>query len=180
MTLEETKKFLMMVNALYPNWRVDNPQETAAAWHWILSEYPVNVVMAGFEIFAKTGKSGFAPSAPQIIDCINKVADQEYLSEGEAWALVKRAIQDGYYHGQQRYDELPPIVQRAVGSANMIRQWADLPTEQVNSVIMSNFQRSYKALLERQTFNDKVPPALSEIIRGVADKTSGNKLTENG
>lgn len=179
MTIDDTKKLLATVNALYPNWRVDNPQETAAAWHWIIKEYPVDVVMAGLEIFAKTDNSGFAPSASQIISCINKPKDNEYLPEGEAWALVKRAIQDGGYHSVERFNELPPLVQKAVGGASMIQQWAMCESEEVNTVVMSNFQRSYRVIVDRQKFDDKVPPALTDIVKGIVDKTSGQKLIDN-
>ena len=135
--------------------------------------------MGALKIYMKTSNTGFAPSVSQIIGCINKPKDNEYISEGGAWALVKMAIQDGGYHAAERFNELPPLVQKAVGSANMIHQWSQTDSNDVNTVIMSNFQRSYKVLVERQMFSDKVPPALEQIVRGVVEKTSGQKMIEN-
>jgi hypothetical protein len=92
--------------------------------------------------------------------------------------MVKRAIQDGNYHSAERFEELPPLVQKAVGGANMIRQWAMSDTDDVNTVIASNFQRNYRTLVQRQQFDDKVPPALADVVKGVTQKITG-QIEEN-
>lgn len=176
MTLEETKKILMTTNALFPQWKVENPAETIQAWHWALEEYTAEMVMAALQIFVKTSNSAFAPSPSELIECMHKVSESENLSEGEAWALVKKAIQDGNYHSEERYNELPPIVQKAVGGSNMIRQWAMSDTDEVNTVIASNFQRTYRAILSKQEFGERVPEQLQDLVKGIADKVSGNDI----
>lgn len=170
MTLQETKKLLITINALYPQWKVANPEATSAAWHWALEEYPADAINAALQIFLKTDKAGFAPSVSQIIACMHAPKTNEYLTEGEAWALVKKAIADGNYHSEERYNELPETVQRAVGGPQMLRQWAMCDTSEVNTVIMSNFQRTYKAILNKQDFNNKVPPQIAEVINGVVQQ----------
>lgn len=170
MTLQETKKLLITINALYPQWKVENPEATSAAWHWALEEYPADAINAALQIFLKTDKAGFAPSVSQIIACMHAPKTNEYLTEGEAWALVKKAIADGNYHSEERYNELPETVQRAVGGPQMLRQWAMCETSEVNTVIMSNFQRTYKAILNKQDFNNKVPPQIAEVINGVVQQ----------
>lgn len=178
MTKDETKKLLMMIEAAYPQSKFENPAETIAAWHFLLEEYPANVVMAAFQIYVKTNNTGFAPSVSQIIGCMYKPSEVEQLSEGEAWYLVKQAIRDSGYHAQERFNELPPLVQRAIGGASMLHQWGQTDSDEVNSVIMSNFQRTYKALLSKQAFNDKVPDQLSGLVKALADKVSGDRYLE--
>lgn len=180
MTREQTVDFIHSIVSLYPNWKPDNLSETVNAWAWALSDYTAKQVKAALSIYMKTSNAGFAPSAAQIIGCINKIYEKDYLTEGEAWALVKKALQNGYYGCQEEFAKLPPIIQRAVGNANMIRNWSQLDSDEVNTVIMSNFQRTYRVIVERQKFDDKVPPALAQIVRGVADNISGQKLIENG
>jgi hypothetical protein len=168
MTREETKELLMMIRAIYPNFNV-KPAEmppTINAWYLMLEEYPAESVKAALKIYIKTNGSGFAPSVSQLIDSMYAPKQNENLSEGEAWALVKKSITDGNYHSQERFDELPPIVQKAVGNAEMIRYWAGCDSSEVNTVIMSNFQRSYKALLEKQSFYEKVPAETIQQISG--------------
>lgn len=180
MTREETKKLLMTIRAIYPNFNV-KPEEmtfTLNAWQMMLEEYPAQVVSAALQIYVKTNNTGFAPSVSQIIGCMHKPSEIEQLSEGEAWAMVKKAIQDGNYHSEERFNELPPLVQRAIGGAAMIRQWAQTDSDEVNTVIMSNFQRTYRAVLSKQDFNNKVPEQISDIVKGLADKLSGERMIE--
>lgn len=181
MTRDETKELLMTIRAVYPNFNVKPEEMTATinAWHLMLGEYPADAVNGALQIYVKTNNTGFAPSVSQLISSIHAPKQIEQLSEGEAWYLVKQAIRDSAYHARERFDALPPLVQRAVGGASMLHQWGMTDSDEVNTVIMSNFQRSYRALLEKQAFSEKVPPALSDLVKGLADKCSGDRLIEN-
>ena len=178
MTRDETKELLMTIQALYPNFSVKPEQMTATlnAWHLMLSEYPIEGIKGALQIYVRTNKSGFAPSVSQLIDGLHKPDEIEQLTEGEAWALVKRAIQDGNYHAVERFNKLPELVQRAVGNANMIQQWAQTDSDEVNTVVSSNFQRTYKALLSKKEFTNKVPPQIANLVKGITDKVSGERL----
>lgn len=171
MTREETQMLIASIKAVYPNFKIA-PEEltfTVNAWHTMLEEYPYEGIQAAFKIYVKTNNTGFAPSVSQLINAMYQPKENNQLSEGEAWAMVKRAIQDGCYHAGERYNELPPMIQRAVGSPNMISQWAQTDSDTVNTVIMSNFQRTYRTLLQKQSFNDKVPETLSGLVTGIVD-----------
>jgi len=173
MTLEETKKLLMMIEAAFPNFKVENPKETANTWHWLLTEYPANVILGSFQIYVKTNKTGFAPSVSQLINGVHEPTQIERQTEGEAWALVKKAMSDSNYHAEDRFNELPEAVQRAVGSPSMLRQWAQTDSDEVNTVVMSNFQRTYRAILNKQEYNDKVPEEISQLVKGLSEKVAG-------
>lgn len=178
MTREETQELLLAISSLYPNFKPEDKTMTINSWHWALADYPVQVIKGALQIYLKTNNTGFAPSVSQLIGCAYAPKENSALSEGEAWALVKRAIQDGNYHAEERFDELPEIVQKAVGSPNMIRQWAGTDSTEVNTVIMSNFQRAYKTVLQREQFNEKVPEALSELVMNITEKMP--KMIEAG
>lgn len=178
MTRENTVDLIRSIVSLYPNWKPENLTETVNAWHWALEEYPAAIVKAALQIYIKTNNTGFAPSVSQIIGCMHKPSEVEQLSEGEAWNMVKRAIQDSAYHSEERFNELPPIIQRCVGSANMLFQWGQTDSDTVNTVIMSNFERTYRAVLSKQDFNNKVPEQISDIVKGLADKLSGERMIE--
>lgn len=176
MTREETQKLLLAINSLYPNFKPEDATLAVDSWHWALEEYPASAVKGALQIYVKTNNTGFAPSVSQIIGCMYAPKENDQLSEGEAWCLVKKAIQDGNYHAEERFNELPEVIQRAVGGPGMIRQWAMTDSDEVNTVVMSNFQRSYKAILSKQTFSDKVPDNVARLVSDVADKVSGNRL----
>ena len=173
MTREETKRLLFSIQSLYPNWKPEDKTLVVDSWHWALEEYPAPEVKAALQIYVKTNNTGFAPSVSQIINGIYKTTEKDTLSEGEAWSLVKRAIQDGNYHAEERFNELPPLVQKAVGSHNMIRQWAQTDSDEVNTVIMSNFQRSYKQIVQREQENVRINPVIAGLIDATSQKMIG-------
>lgn len=174
MTKQETAQLLAIISATYPNFKVENKTQTIDAWHWSLEEYPFNAIQMAYKVYIKTDKSGFAPSVNQLITNLQKPAELNSLSEGEAWALVKKAIQNGNYGAEEEYNKLPEIVQKAVGSPNMIRQWAMSDTAEVNTVIASNFQRTYKSVVQRESQKAFVGNdlRLMELASSVADKLS--------
>ena len=174
MTRDQTVSLIRSIVDLYPNWKPSNLTETVNAWQWALEEFPADAVKTALKIYIRTNETGFAPSISQLIGSMYKPTENSRLTEGEAWALVKKAIQDGNYHSKERYDELPEIVQKAVGTHEMIHQWAQTDTEDVNTVIMSNFQRTFRTLSQRAEFNEKIPTAIAEQATpriGAADET---------
>ena len=173
MTREDTQRFLLSIQSLYPNWKPENKTATVNAWHWALEEYPAEAVMKALQRYVKTNNTGFAPSVSQIINCIYKPLENDIESEGMAWCLVKQAIQDGIYHAEERFSELPKLVQKAVGSPNMIRQWASTDSSEVNTVIMSNFQRNYRTIVERHRDDVRMDPSMKDLIEMVSNRMIG-------
>ena len=180
MTINDTKKLLAAIDAIYPSFKVDNPNATVEAWHWALEEYPVEAVKAALAIYIKSNNTGFAPSASQLIACMYKPKETAELTDGEAWYLVKKAMNGSAWHSQENFDKLPPLVQRAIGSPSVLRQWGMTDSDEVNTVIMSNFQRTYNALISKQEFNNKIPPKLSQLVTDLADKVSADRLITGG
>ena len=178
MTREETQKLLLTINSIYPNFKPENPTLAIDSWLWALEEYPFNAIMASLQVYIKTNNSGFAPSVSQLINGIYSAKTNDQMTEGEAWHMVKMAIGDSGYHAQEHFDNFPPLIQRAVGSPTMLRQWGMTDSDEVNTVIASNFKRTYRALLSKQEYNNRVPKKLADLVREVSDKVSGQTLLE--
>lgn len=178
MTRDETVNLIRSIVSLYPNWKPENLSETVNAWQWALEEYPAPSVKAALQIYVKTNNTGFAPSVSQLIGSMYSVQENNELSEGEAWHLVKKAIADSGYHAQERYDELPPLIQRAVGGPEMLHVWGQTDSNEVNTVIMSNFQRTYRALLSKQEFSNKIPESISDIVK-LIDSNDSKRIGAN-
>lgn len=152
MTREDVIKLLMMIKAAYPNYNPQDKNVAANIWHEMLKDYDANVVLASLKAYIASDSSGFAPSIGQIIGKLrmvnNEATDMDAL---EAWALVSRAIRNGYYGAEAEYAKLPPMVQKAVGSPANIRNWATTDLKSVESVIMSQFISSYKTVRKRES-----------------------------
>ena len=85
-----------------------------------------------------------------------------------AWALVSKACSNGIYGYREEFAKLPPEVQRAVGAPEVLREWAMMESDTVQSVIASNFQKNYRATQERQKELEKLPQNVRDMLAGVA------------
>lgn len=163
MTREEIQDFLPMIQATYPNF--NPPSKTAAvnAWTLALEEYEEKAVHTAFKLYMQTNTSGFAPSPGQIIDKIHTMTQPQELNEMEAWSLVRKAICNSIYNSVSEFEKLPPLVQKAVGLPDSLREWA--MAENLNhEVVMANFQKAYKGELKRYEELQKMPQNVRNLI----------------
>lgn len=163
MTRKEIQDFLAMIQATYPNFNPPSKTAVVNAWTLALEEYEEQAVHMAFKLYMQTNTSGFAPVPGQIIDKIHTMTAPQELNEMEAWSLVRRAICNSIYNSVSEFEKLPPLVQKAVGLPDSLREWA--MTENLNhEVVMSNFQRAYKAELKRHEELQKMPQNVRNLI----------------
>lgn len=167
MTKEQTLKLLSLFEAEYPNSfsKLDEQGRTLKKELWF-SEFandPFESVYAAFRMYMETGAE-FAPNIGQIRKRMRMQQEQDELSEGEAWAMVSKACANGSYGYMKEFGKLPPIVQKAVGRAEQLKEWAAMDETTVQSVVASNFMKSFRAARERQKEIESYPPALTDMI----------------
>lgn len=164
MTREETKQVLMIIQATYPNYKPPDRTVAVNAWNMALEEYPYKVVEIALKTYIKTDTSGFAPSPGQIIEKIHIADDYTGLSEMEAWTLVSKALRNGIYGADVEFEKLPRAVQKAVVSPDNLRSWAMADTDSVETVIQSNFLRTYRATKKQDAELKKLPGEVQMLI----------------
>lgn len=166
MTREEARDIVHDVVACYPNFKPLNLSETVDAWHMMLEEYSKNDIIVALKAYVTTDKSGFAPSVGQIVDKLHTLSKAQELSETEAWALVSKAIRNSSYNSVEEFAKLPPLVQKAVGIPEQLREWA-IDENYNEMVVSSNFMRSYKTVLSRKEENAKLPPNIRMLVKNI-------------
>lgn len=171
MTKTEVRQLLAMTQAVYPNYNPPSREAAVNAWLMCLSEYDNNVVTAAFKAYMTTDTSGFAPSIGQLLDKVHLIQDPQELNEMEAWSLVSKALRNGYYGAVEEFNNLPPLVQKAVGSPDNLRNWSQTDVKAIETVIQSNFMRSYAAIVKREYEIKKMPADVRTLIENV-NKTS--------
>lgn len=171
MTETEVRKLLAMTQAVYPNYNPPSREAAVNAWLMCLSEYDNNVVMAAFKTYITTDTSGFAPSIGQLLDKLHTIQNPQELNEMEAWSLVSKALRNGYYGAVEEFNKLPPLVQKAVGSPDNLRNWSQTDSESIENVVQSNFMRSYRLVVNRENEIKKMPADVRTLIENV-NKTS--------
>ena len=122
--------------------------EIAKAWAELFAGISAAVFAKAFQATILSSK--FFPTPSEVCEKLGATAKQAELTEQEAWGLVREAIKRGRSDNGAAWDSLPSQVQRAVGNAGVLRDWALMDAGTVNSVIASNFMRSYRMVTERQ------------------------------
>lgn len=158
MNREQTKDIIGAMIIAFPNYKPNNLAGTIQMWSKMLEGYTYEDTLLALETYIKGNTSGFAPSIGQIINLIHEKSEiGAEMTEMDAWQFIRKAISNGNYHAQEEFDKLPQIIQKVVGSANMIKQWAQTDMEELETVIQSNFMRSYRAEVERQKKIARMP-----------------------
>lgn len=167
MTNEEVKKIIGTMILAYPNYKPDNMSMLIELWKEMLSEYTYQQVAMALKAYIASDTSGFAPSIGQIVGKMQMINQPEELNEMEAWNLVSKAIRNGYYGAEEEFSKLPPLVQKAVGSHEQLRQWAQTEIDSVENVIQSNFMRTYRTVVERSLNVSRMPVETRKRIEAI-------------
>lgn len=149
MTREETIKILAVLRGAYPAFYRDitkqEAESTIALWSSMFDEEPFDLVGAAVKAFIAGDSKGFPPSIGQVKERIRQITQPEEMTEQEAWAMVSKALRNSTYGSAEEFAKLPPEVQAVVHDPGQLRQWAMSPADEVETVIASNFMRSFRA-----------------------------------
>ena len=167
MTVTDCKGILALLQSEYPQsfTRLDDRQMTAKVnlWAELFAEDDPKLVFAAVKSLLVSNRE-FAPSVGQIKEKMHSLYSPDTLTEGEAWALVSKACSNGLYGYRAEFDKLPPDVQAAVGRPEQLKEWAMMDADTVQSVIASNFMRSYKAAAHRTKEREMLPENVKTLI----------------
>ena len=168
-TRDETIELLMMVQAAFPNYKPPDKTVAVNTWFLMLSDYPYQQVQMALKAYIATDTSGFAPSIGQIIDKMQMINSHAEQNEMEAWSLVSKALRNGNYKSREEFEKLPDLVKEAVGSPENIHNWAQADINSIESVIQSNFIKSYRLVVNRKKEIQKLPKEIKAMISGNKD-----------
>ena len=173
MSKEECKKILMTIQALYPNYTIEDKESTLRAWLVILQDYDYTAIETGLKIYVTTSGSAFAPSVGELITYSMKPLEMQQVDAVDAWTQLRKAISRGLYYSREEYEKLPEMVKEVVGSPAQIRSWAELETKEIDTVVWSNFKKSYEAKCQRKKDFALLPKEVRAVIQETEIKMIG-------
>lgn len=177
MTRDEVKEIIMIMTYTYSNYKPIDVKATVDIWASILAPYQFEGIKAALHAYILSDTKGFAPSPGQLIDQIPvKKFD---MTELEAWGIVSKAIANSNYHAKEEFDKLPPVIQKTLGRCDVLKEWASMENDTVQSVIQSNFIRNYRTVLQREKDIGKLPVKLRELLEITGEKMSGRGIESN-
>lgn len=169
MTRKETAQILLILKKAYPFFYKDITQESAIEivklWHEMFKEDDVTLVIKAVKLLIKTDEKGYPPVIGVIKSKMKEIVGAsrtDNINEFEAWQMVKDAVSNSLYNSKQEFDKLPPIIQKAVGNHYTLKDWAQTPVDTLETIIQSNFIKSYKAAFEKEENQDKLSEYLIE------------------
>ena len=190
MIIKSIGDVMEVLEAAYPkHYQGQNDEQRAKTiklWAVMFVDDELAVVGAAVKAFIVTDSKGFPPSIGQIKNKMADLVRGDEMSEYEAWNLVKEAIRDGgdgYYNfttncysHEAAFAKLPPVLQRLVGSPNVLREWYNMKESTVESVVGSNFMRSYRARTASSREYDMLPGDVKNIAGALAHKIAMPEL----
>lgn len=154
----ETMRILAILRVAYPNFYramgADDYRDTVMLWCDLFKDDPFALVSAAVKTFLATDEKGYPPHIGAIKAAMSNLARPAALTEAEAWNVVRGKM--SCYATHADFLSLPPVLQRAVGSASQLCQWAMSDLKNL-PVIQSNFMRSYRSALEAEQQRARIP-----------------------
>lgn len=172
MTRDEVIAILSILKSAYPNFYKSMTKSElnniVNLWHQMFLDDNCKIVTEAVKALIVSFK--FPPTIADIKDKVDLITKPESMTEMEAWGLVRKAISDSFYNAGSRFAELPELIQRVVGSPTQLTQWGLMEPETVESVIQSNFMRSYKAKMIHAKEVDRLPESTKKMIGELVEK----------
>lgn len=167
MIKEDVIKLLTIIEATYPSFKVQDRASVLEAWSVILEPYDAEAIRDALVTYTRTNPSKFAPSPAELIGMANRFDTGNDISMEERIAHIRKAVSNSNYNSKYEFDRLDKLEQRAVGSPDNLRAWANLDMDELETVVFSGVRKS----LARAERTENELAALPERRRALIEKT---------
>lgn len=165
MTKKETAQLMFLLKEYYPNsFESSNIENRVNAWYLVLKDHDYQTIQAAMVAFVATDEKGFMPSVGQLLEKATSMQDAGGMTELEAWGLVATALRNSAYGSVEEFAKLPPAVKRVVRNPEQLREWALMDADEVQTVIASNFQRSYRTAAKQERDMRAIPSSIRQFL----------------
>lgn len=169
MTIQETKKIMAVLQVAFPSYYRGLSKEDALAavnlWTEMFASDDYPAVAAAVKALIATQTAGYPPTIGAVKEKLAALREPERMTAQEAWALAAKAAA-----GDLAWDKLPPMVQRAIGSPNILRDWGMIDIDTFNTVIYSQFLKAYGAYDKREQELAVLPETVRALVAGPAER----------
>ena len=175
MTLQETATIMDILTAAYPHFyggkNAPDAKNVMSLWASVFADDDVRLVAAAVKAIIVADTREFPPTIAHVKEKMRQLVEEKgEMTEAEAWTLISHATRNGIYGSKEEFAKLPPPLQRLVGSPEQLRTWAMMDSDTLHSVVSSNFQRSYKVIMQRERENAKLPQDVLRLVSGIGEK----------
>jgi len=169
MTRDETLQILALLRASYPafysKFQKRELESIASLWAEMFEHDDFNITKYALKELIAT-HTGFPPDIAALKNKIKEIvsaASAEPTNE-ELWQKLKKAAGNGYYGAQKEFDNLPPVLQRYLGSPNALRELSMVNTDTLNTVVHGQFLKQIGIIKEREEYERNMPEEIKMLI----------------
>ena len=139
---------------------IDDPQKMVKVSHlWTVmfqDDEPAEVLIAVKSCIATLS------FPPKVADIKSRSAQSRMagqMTEMEAWSAIRDAVRSARNRtdANRVFTELPPILQKCVGTPSQLMAWGGVSTDTFEGVIASNFMRSYRETAKNEAMYNALP-----------------------
>lgn len=186
MTREETLKVLSVLNAYYPNdfkhtlGKTEEAKRTRNAvtniWVKQFENNTYEEVSNAIHVHIANDAYGKAPTIGNIKSYLQKTQNV-YMTPIEAWNILSNAVCHSS-NMEEAYERLPREIQVCVTPEQMYTWAFETDSKTFETVISSNFQRSFSAKQQYMSQMDNVPDVVKISLRGEKMKKLDSRQEE--
>lgn len=152
--------------AFYRNISQADAKMAVNLWAEMFADDDAQQVAAAVKCIIATQIEGFPPTIGAVKEKLRELKNPSAMTAQEGWAWATKAAQ-----GNAKWDELPEPVKKAIGSQLVLREWQfNTDTEAFNTVVYSQFVKSFNICQAREAEAAKLPPSVRQMITSVADR----------
>lgn len=164
----ETMKIMAVLQANYPdsfkNYDDEQLETLVKIWTSVLADATYKEVSNAVLAHIATDTGRFMPPVGIIRNMLVKLNEPQEITEMEAWNLVAKAVANSNYNSGTEFEKLPDDIKQLVGSPATLREWAGMDSDQFNTVVQSNFMRSYKVKSKSNKEYKALPQSVKTFI----------------
>ena len=179
MTMREAGQILTIMQTVYPDSFRGQSDEALSAmvrvWAQIFADESFDDVANAVYAHMATSTDKFMPVPGTIKAKLHDIANPDAMTEDEAWRIIAKALRNGgLYNSREEFDKLPAELRKIVHDPMQLKEWAMMDEETVQSVVASNFRRSYRVSVAHKKELDMLP----QDVRAAISSTVGRMRLE--
>lgn len=175
MNKQETAQILAIIKTAYPQFYAKGNQQdinnAINLWHDMFTDEDVGTVALSVKALIACDTTGFPPTIGKVKEYISKLQEPTETTEQEAWGYVRKALSNSMYNSEEEFKKLPDTIKNVVGDPKCLKEWSMANKDQLETVIASNFMRSYRT----RSRNEKEFAKLPKSIKNMAKRLMNNK-----
>lgn len=170
---------MAVLKTAYPSYYKQVSRDEALAainlWSEMFADDDPAIVSAATKALIASRTEGFPPTIGAVKAKMHDIANPDVMTEDEAWRIIAKALRNGgLYNSREEFDKLPAELRKIVHDPMQLKEWAMMDEETVQSVVASNFRRSYRVSVARKKELDMLP----QDVRAAISSTVGRMRLE--